>query len=512
MYGRTFGSAIDALTERFPGEPALVDGAIRWNFTEVVGEIRAVGQALRALGLRPGDRVGIAMNDTVELVLAIHGALWAGITIVPLNIKLSVDNHAHMLGDAGVKALLYHAPTAEHVRQIGAKVDIPHMLTLGPRVDGALELGLSGFSRQASAPGDVDSEGPAWIQYTGGTTGMPKGVVHSHRTALSTLLACTLEFQVEPTERHAHAAPLTHGGFATFFPVWMRGGCNVLLRRFDADGLLETIERERITSTLLVPTMVTLLLDSPRLATTDVSSLRTLIYGAAPITPGTLDRALGAFGPILVQCYGQTECFSQISILGKADHLKALTDKDLLTSAGRPVIIAEVRIGDDDCNPVGVGELGEILVRGPHVFVEYLNRPDETAEAKRGGWLHTGDIGRRDANGYIHLVDRKKDMIISGGFNVYPKEVEDVLDLHPLIKEVCVIGLPDDKWGERVTAVIVAAPGAARESLGVEAVALVREKKGAVYAPKTIEFVDAIPLTAYGKYDKRALVASLATP
>jgi fatty-acyl-CoA synthase len=416
-----------------------------------------------------------------------------------------------MLGDAGVKALLYHAPTALHVQQISAKVDIRHVLTLGPRAGGAPELDLSGYSRQATSPTDVYPEGPAWIQYTGGTTGMPKSVVHSHRTALTTLVACALEFGLEPDERHAHVAPLTHGGFATFLPVWMRGGCNVLQRGFDVGRLLDAIERGQITSMLLVPTMITLLLDSPRLTTADVSSLRTLIYGAAPITPGTLNRALRASGPILVQCYGQTECFSQISILGKADHIKALTDKDLLTSAGRPVVIAEVRVGDDECNPVGVGELGEILVRGPHVFLEYLNMPTETAEAKLRGWRHTGDIGRRDANGYIHLVDRKKDVIISGGFNVYPKEVEDVLDQHPLIKEACVIGLPDDKWGERVSAVIVAAPGADRESLAAAAVALVREKKGAVYAPKTVEFVDAIPLTTYGKYDKRALVASLAT-
>jgi len=500
---------IDRLAERFPHDPALVDGDLRMDFTQVVGEIRAVGQALRALGLGPGDRVGIAMNDTVELALAINGGMWAGITTVPLNIKLSVENHAYMLGDAGVKALLYHAPTAEHVQQVAEKVAIDHVLTLGPRVGDAPALELDGHSRQATAPDDVDPEGPAWIQYTGGTTGMPKGVVHSHRTALTTLLACALEFDIERDERHGHVAPLTHAGFATFLPVWMRGGCNVLLRGFNADGFLEAVERERITSTMMVPTMISVLLDNPSLATTDLSSLRTLMYGAAPITPRTLERAIAAFGPVLLQAYGQTECWSQISVLTKADHVRALENKELLSSAGRPVIIADVRIGDDDCNPVPDGELGEILVRGPHVFLEYLNKADQTAEAKRGGWLHSGDIGRRDADGYLHLVDRKKDMIISGGFNVYPKEVEDVLDRHPLIREVCVIGLPDDKWGERVAAVIVAKPDADREALAGEAVSLVREKKGPVYAPKTVEFVDAIPLTTYGKYDKKALVASL---
>ena len=510
MFGRTFGNVIDALAERFPHEPAVVEGDLRLNFIEVVGEIRAVGQALRALGLTPGDRVGVAMNDTVDLVLAIHGALWAGLTVVPLNIKLSADNHAYMLGDAGAKVLLYHAPTAEHAQRVAANAPvIEHLLTVGPPVSGAPALAISGYSREVTAPDDVDSEAAVWIQYTGGTTGLPKGVVHSHRTALSTFLGCALEFDIERGERHGHVAPLTHGGFATFLPVWMRGGCNIVLGGFDGDRLLDAIERERITSILLVPTMIALLLDNPRLGSTDVSSLRTLVYGAAPITPGTLDRALEAFGPILVQCYGQTECFSQISFLGKADHVRALSDKDLLTSAGRPATIADVRVGDHDCNPVSEGEIGEILVRGPHVFLEYLNKPDETAEAKRGAWLHTGDLGRRDADGYIHLVDRTKDMIISGGFNVYPREVENVLDQHPLIEQVCVVGLPDEKWGERVAAVIVAKPGTNRETLAADAVSLVREKKGSVYAPKTVEFVEAIPLTSVGKYDKRALIASL---
>jgi fatty-acyl-CoA synthase len=252
--------------------------------------------------------------------------------------------------------------------------------------------------------------------------------------------------------------------------------------------------------------MLVMLLDSPLLAATDISSLRTIVYGAAPITSSTLRRALSAFGPILIQSYGQTEVFAQISVLSKADHSAAAGNPTLLSSAGRAVAIADVRIGDDDCHEVPADELGEILIRGPHSFLGYLNRPAETEAAMTGGWLHTGDIGRRDHHGFLYITDRKKDMIISGGFNVYPREVEDVLDTHPLVKECCVVGLPDEKWGEQVTAVLVVSADTDRNALAQELIALVKQKKASVYAPKSVFFVDAIPLTSVGKYDKKALV------
>ncbi len=510
MYARTFGSVLDTLAERFPNDLALVEGDKRLTYTEVLGEIRAAGQALRALGLAPGDRVGMVMKNTSDLVFAMQGALWAGLTIVPLNVKLSADDHAYMLRDAEPKVLLYHDQTAGHVQKVLENCQVEHILTVGAPVEGAPALDLSGSDRSAHCPQDVDPEAAIFVQYTGGTTGLPKGVVHSHRTLLSSMTGVTLEWDFRPRERYAHVTPLTHGGVAGMLPVWMRGGTNFLMGDFDADRLLSAIQSERITSTHLVPTMISVILNHPRLHQTDLSSLRTLVYGASAISPTTLARALDAFGPVLVQCYGQTECFAQITSLDKKDHRAALTNPDLLASAGRPVVIAEVRIGDADCNEVPVGELGEILVRGPHVFLEYLNKPAETAAAKRGGWLHTGDVGRRDTNGYIYITDRIKDMIISGGFNVYPREVEDILDQHPQIREACVIGLPDEKWGERVTAVLVVQDGVDHDALATEVKALVREKKGPVYAPKSVHFVDAMPLTTVGKVDKRVLVKLLA--
>lgn len=509
MYGRTFGSVLDAIVERFPDELALVEGDTRLTFTEAISKVRAVGQALLALGLSPGDSVAIVMKNTSDLVFAMEGALWAGLTTVPLNVKLSAADHGYMLQDAQAKVILYHEDTSDHVQKVLEHCVIDHVLSVDGFGDGVLDTSNRDVNAKSAA--DIDPDAGVFVQYTGGTTGLPKGVVHSHRSLLSSMQGLTMEWEINPRERFAHVTPLTHGGIGGILPVWMRGGSIHLLGDFDAGRLLATIEAEKITNLLLVPTMINVLLDHPNLSTTDLSSLNTIVYGASAISQTTLARAIDAFGPVLVQCYGQTECYSQITSLDKIDHQAALANPELLASAGRPVAIAEVRIGGLDCEEVPLGELGEILVRGPHVFLEYLNKPAETAATKRGGWLHTGDVGRRDASGHIYIMDRIKDMIITGGFNVYPREVEDVLDQHPHIREVCVVGVPDDKWGERVTAVLVVDHTADKKALAEEVRALVKDKKGSVYSPKSVHFVDSMPLTSVGKLDKRALIARLAS-
>jgi fatty-acyl-CoA synthase len=509
VYGRTIGNVLESLVDRFPNDVALIEQDQQWTFSEVLDEIRSVGQALRTLGLVPGDRVGILMKDCADLVFAMNGALWAGITIVPLNARLSVADHVYILEDAKVKAFLYHGGTADHVEKVVSQLDIDLVLTLGPAVGSAPRLDLVPLARTVREPLGADPGAAVWVQYTGGTTGLPKGVVHSHRTMLTTLTSCAMEFGLAPGDRCAHVAPLTHTGAAWVLPVWLRGGCNILINGFDVDRLLDAMERHRVTVMPVVPTMIQVLLESPRLSSTDLSSLRTIVYGGAPITPSVLRRALAALGPVLLQSYGQVEVFAQISTLGHAEHTLECPDNNrLLESAGRPVAISEVRIADPDGNPVPVGEPGEILVRGPHVFLEYLNKPVETAAAKVDGWLHTGDIGHRDENGYLFITDRKKDMVITGGFNVYPREVELVIDQHPDVAQCCVVGLPDEKWGERVTAVIVAASSVKdRNRLSAEVIAMTKSAKGSVYAPKSVVFVDELPLTTVGKVDKKALVA-----
>lgn len=512
MHGRTFGNVLEALADRFPNDLALVEGDRRWTFRELVGELRAVGQALRDLGLRPGDRVALLMKDSSDLVFAMYGGFWSGITTVPLNSRLSASDHAYMLADAEVKALLYHDQTATHVAEVIAGLDIPNVLTVGTPVGNAPQLDVESVDRSIHEPLDVDPEAPIWIQFTGGTTGTPKGVVHSHRTMLSTLISCTMEYEIQFGERCVHVAPLTHAGAALLLPVWLRGGYSILINAFEVDRMLEAIEEHRATITHLVPTMMQVLCDSPRLAEADISSMRAIVYGAAPISEPLLRKSIDAFGPILIQAYAQVEVFAQATILGMADHLRALDEPRLLASAGRPVALAEVRIVDESGKHLAAGAFGEIVIRGPHMFMEYLNKPEQTAEAKIDGWLHTGDMGHIDEDGYLFITDRKKDVVITGGFNVYPREVEAVIVEHPDVSQCCVVGLADDKWGEQVTAVVVVSEGVTdRSKLAAELIAMVREAKGSVYTPKSVVVVDEIPLTAVGKYDKKLLVSELSS-
>ena len=286
-------------------------------------------------------------------------------------------------------------------------------------------------------------------------------------------------------------------------PTLVQGGTVYIHDGFDANRVLKSIEEDKITVLWLVPTMIYVLLDHPDLATTDTSSLGLVVYGASPMSPTRLKDALEHFGPIFMQIYAQTEAPMNVTTLNTRDH--DLSRPERLASCGQPQIGVQVAMLDDDCNEVPFGEVGEICVRGQLVMEGYWKRPEETAEALKGGWLHTGDMGRVDEEGFVYIVDRKKDMIISGGFNVYPKEVEDVLTSHPDVGQAAVIGVPDEKWGEAVKAVVIPKPGATVDADAL--IAMVKAQKGPVLTPKTLDVVAEIPLTPVGKPDKKALKA-----
>ncbi|HEX3830190.1 MAG TPA: AMP-binding protein [Sporichthyaceae bacterium] len=511
MIDQTIGGLLERAARAYGPRTAIIAGDRRITYTELMSEVRRTGRALLAAGLERGDRVAMLMPDRPEVLYAYYGALWAGLGVVPINARLGAEDQSYMISDSGARALIHDATYAERlsgiVTQLGTEV-LAHRFSVDP--DAVLDAGTPLellTDKESGAPGmpTVSPEDLFGIYYTGGTTGRPKGVVHTHRSFGSALFSELLELGLGEADVFAHCAPLTHASGGFVLPVWMRGGTNLVLGGFDPDRLLAAIATERVTATLLVPTMIYVLLDHPEQAFADTSSLRTVVYGAAPMGTDRLVEALHRFGPIFAQLYGQTEAPNQLTVLRKDDHAEALRTGDLtpLSSCGRPVAIADVRLLDDDLNEVPLGSEGEICARGPHIMAGYWNRPEETAAALRDGWLCTGDVARSDERGFLYIVDRKKDMIISGGYNVYPKEVEAALFTHPAVRDACVIGVPDDKWGEAVKAVVVLDP-----AVRVDAATLidwVKAAKGSVNSPKTVDFVDAIPLTAVGKHDKPAL-------
>jgi acyl-CoA synthetase (AMP-forming)/AMP-acid ligase II len=342
------------------------------------------------------------------------------------------------------------------------------------------------------------------IMYTGGTTGRSKGVMHTHKSVLAIVFSETLEMDVRHSEVMLQVAPLPHATQFMLLPGFLRGGTHVLMKKFDPDEVLRTIERERVSWTFMVPTMIYMLLDDPALRTYDHATLRTVIYGAAPMSPDKLERAIERVGPMFIQVYAQMEVANQTTTLTKEDHVEALAGaRHRLGSCGRPIVMAQVRIVGDDDRDVPVGEPGEVLVRGPHMMRGYWRREEETARTMRGGFIHTGDIARADEDGFLYIVDRAKDMIISGGMNVYSVEVENVLMEHSDVREACVIGVPDDKWGEAVTAFVVRREGARLDS--EELIAFAGRKLAAYSRPKAVEFVAEIPKTPYGKMDKKTI-------
>jgi fatty-acyl-CoA synthase len=300
--------------------------------------------------------------------------------------------------------------------------------------------------------------------------------------------------------------PLSHAGAAFFAPTVIKGGSLYVLPKFDPAEVLEFIERERITATMLVPSMLYALMDHPDSRTRDLSSLETVYYGASAINPVRLKEAIDRFGPIFAQYYGQSEAPMVITYLGKQDHVSG--DDSRLSSCGRPSAFIRTALLDEDGKPVEQGEPGEICVAGPLLCGGYWKLPDVTAETFRDGWMHTGDVAREDEDGFWYIVDRTKDMIVTGGFNVFPREVEDVVAEHPAIAQVGVIGTPDEKWGEAVTAIVVLRPGhELTDEVVHEIQDMVKERKGSVQAPKQIIAADALPLTGLGKPDKKALRA-----
>jgi fatty-acyl-CoA synthase len=491
--------------DRDPGRPAVYLGDWVMTAAEMAAEMSRYAQAYRATGVAPGSGVAMLSANRPEVLFAMGAYMTVGARNTALHPLGSLEDHTYVLADAGIETLVFDPSFADRAAQLKQAVpSLKRLLSFGPCDVGEDLLLLARRHEPVRlVPPVIDPESPSAIAYTGGTTGVPKGVVATYRSSAAMVQIMMGEWQWPDELRHLVCTPLSHAGATFFVPVLLRGGSLVVVPRFEAGQVLDAIERHRITSIFLVPSMLYALLDHPTFGATDLSSLQTVFYGASPVSPSRLREAIGKLGPIFFQFYGQTEAPQTLFIMRKEEH--DADDLARLASCGRPVPWVHVALLDDEGNEVPTGESGEICVRGPLVMKGYWNKPEETAAALAGGWLHSGDVARQDEQGFYTIVDRKKDMIVSGGFNVFPREVEDVLSTHPAVAVVAVISVPDPKWGEAVKAVVVLRKGATVEP--EELVALVRQQKGPHYAPKSVDFVDSIPLTAVGKPDKKVLRA-----
>lgn len=468
---------------------------------DLIGRMQKV---FASTGLGRGQRVAVLTANRVETWCAGIAAHVSAMSTTSLHPLGSLEDQLDQIADSESQILIVDARTfGTRGGELAARsAGLKKVFTVGPAEFGT-DLIAAAEDAGATTPRDLANvDDVAALNYTGGTTGKSKGALRRHREYAPFANAILADFEIPADPRYLAVAPISHVAGTKVLPVLMRGGTVHLQKGFDPDAMLAAIARERINFALLVPTMIYVLLDHPKLDAADLTSLELLLYGASPMSPSRLVEGLERIGPVFSQLYGQTECYP-VSVLRKSDH--DARRPDLFESCGFPVAACDVRILDDDDREVELGQSGEICVRAPHVMVEYWKRPDETAATLRSGWLHTGDIARADERGYLFILDRKKDMIVSGGFNIYPREVEDVLSAHVDVAMVAVIGVPDAKWGEAVTAMVVPRAGARLDT--DELIALVKARKGPAHAPKHIEVVDSLPTTAVGKVDKKALRA-----
>lgn len=494
--------------------PALIDGSRRYTYAQHADRVRRLACGLQSRRVRRGDRVSILAMNCAEYFEAYAAAQWTGFILHTINFRLAPPEIEWMLADAEPRILIFEAQYTSLVDQLRSRLrSVERLVCIGDAPSWAESFESVLTDGGVDVGGDVGGDVPACasddddclLAYTSGTTGKPKGVRHTNRSLARVAEVLSSELGLSGDTRLLAIAPVFHAGASTLsWSAQFRGGCVVLHRGFDAQEVVRTIERERITAIHLVPTMVQALLEAPNLEQHDLSSLRMLMYAAAPMPVPLLRRALAKFGPILWNGYGQTE-INLMTVLRPHQHVLEgdVAQTRRLASVGQAHWQSAVRIVAEDGAICPAGTIGEVSARSETAMAGYWRNEAATAATIRDGWVLTGDMGYLDDEGYLFLVDRKKDMIISGGENVYSREVEDALMQHAAVLEAAVIGVPDARWGESVKAVVVLAAGAAVSGDGL--IAHCRALIAAYKCPKAIEFVAELPRLNTGKINKRAL-------
>ncbi len=487
---------LDAL-EKEPDREALVHGSRRVSAGELRGLVYGMARALRSQGLRRGHTVTLLSGNLPETIAARYAAGLLGCAVNHLYAGLSADVHADILRDVETRALIVDPAHRERAADLARRVPSARVLVLGAGGDAGPDLvELAAEESTEVLPGSAHPQDICTIRHTGGTTGHPKAIC----TTFEQWVSVGSDWPEGGQVRALVCTTLAHAAGLMADTTLHRGGTVVLQDEFEPGAVLAAIERERISHVFLLPPLLYQLMDHPDVDRTDTSSLRMLTYGGCASSPTRLAAAVRRFGPVLNQFYGQNEA-GGISMLSPEDHDPRRPE--LLRTAGKIMEGVEVAVRDADGRHLPPGEHGELCVRSPHVMKGYWKQPELTAEVLRDGWLHTGDIGFVDADGYVTIVDRLKDMIVVVGGHVYTVELEDVLNSHPQVLQSAVLGVPDANLMERVHAVVVRTPdGDVGEK---ELRAMVRERKGAMYEPASITFIDALPLTDAGKPDKKLL-------
>lgn len=495
------GMIVEALT-RYRSREAFVFGERRMTYAEAAQATARYVTAFERRGVGLGSGVAMLGPNSPESWLVQAATYLRAAHFSGLQLLGSIEDHVFVCDDAEVSLLVVAEACADQGAEIMAKsATVKDIIVIPSRGELVGDDSAQVSGDLTFAP--VGDEDVAWLQYTGGTTGRPKGVMLSQGAMVQQTLSLMASWGLPEEPRYLAASPITHAAVLPVLATLLRGGTVVLLPSFDPEGWLRAVHEHRVNYAFAVPTMIYALLDMKIPAGYDLSCLETLAYGAAPMSPARLIEAQEKFGHVFLQVYGQTENAGSATSLRRDEH--AADRPHLMASCGRAVVGAQVTVLDDDGNEVPTGEVGELCVRTRAAMLGYRNLPDETEAVLRDGWLRSGDLARQDDEGFFFIVDRKKDMIISGGFNIYAREVEDILTTHPAVSAAAVIGVPDDKWGEAVSAIVVTGDGQSLDP--AELIAFVRERKGPMYAPKTVQFVNRLPTTTVGKIDKNALRA-----
>jgi fatty-acyl-CoA synthase len=497
---------LDRAEALWPDRPCFVTDSVRITYAEAARLTTLVASGLQAEGFRPGQHAAVLSGNHPVAMLCAMGASRAGLVWLPINPRSTPSEIADLLEFLDCDVLFYSG-AYEQVLLSSAVSRLPRLRYICIDMPSSLGATLSDWLPDAAdeVPNQPSAQDTAILVATGGTTGKPKGVMLTHRN-VEAYVASHLACMPAPDKRvYLAAAPMTHAAGIIWFAIMASGGTTIILPTFQPRAVLQAIQEHHVTDLFLPPTAVYMLLEESALATTDVSSLRYLMYGGAPMSTEKLQYALRIFGPVMAQIFGQAEVPMLCTFLSPAEHFDGINIAPLtrLSSAGRATPFVRLAIMDADGRLLPAPEHGEIVVRSELVMKGYFKNPEATREASLHGWHHTGDIGFVDAHGYLYIVDRKKDMIISGGMNIYPAEIEQVLWAHSAVRDCAVIGVPDAKWGEAVKAIVELASGS--QACAGDLLSYCKERLGSIKAPKSVEIWSELPRSSVGKVLKREI-------